>query len=102
MLQAIDMSKIAYTVQRNGQVTLPPQLRAEYGLKMGDRVKFVRGADGWMIIKQSPDPLELLDQLGEALKEKGITLEELTADGRGIRGDLLRELYDLTADSADD
>ena len=88
------VAKEAYTVQENGQVTLPKELREEYGLKKGDAVVFQKTPAGWVVRKQEPDPMQLLDELGEALRAKGITLEEWMASGREIRGELLKEKYD--------
>lgn len=96
------MAKTSYIVQKNGQVTLPLELREEYGLSVGDEVTFLKGDDGWIISKPEPDPLDLLDQLGDALKTKGITLDQLMADGRDIRGELVKEIYGLSNDATDE
>lgn len=87
------MTQLTYTIQRNGQVTLPPELRAEYKLRQGDQVIFTKGANGWFIVKKEPDPIALLDQLGDMLREKGITMEEILADGEKIREQLFEERY---------
>ncbi len=89
-----------YIVQENGQVTLPKELRQEYRLAKGDTVVFERTADGWIIKKQTPDPLQLLDELGAALEAQGISLDDLIASGRDIRAELVREKYGLDADDA--
>ncbi len=89
------MAKTTYVVQRNGQVTLPPELREEYQLKPGDEVRFIKGAEGWIVAKIDPDPLQLLDQLGDVLKAKGVTLEQLMEDGATIRESLVKEIYNL-------
>jgi len=39
--------------------------------------------------------MDALDRIGEALKEKGLTLEELMESGREIRGKLLEKEYGL-------
>jgi AbrB family looped-hinge helix DNA binding protein len=78
-------------VQENGQVTLPKELRQEYRLEKGDTVVFERTENGWLIRKDSADPLRLLDELGAALEARGISLDDLIASGRDIRGELLRE-----------
>jgi hypothetical protein len=39
--------------------------------------------------------MDALDPIGEALKEKGLTLEELMESGREIRGKLLEKEYGL-------
>jgi AbrB family looped-hinge helix DNA binding protein len=84
-----------YTIQENGQVTLPKELRREYGLRKGDTVVFERTDEGWIIRKDEPDPMKLLDELGEVLAARGITLDELIASGRGIRGEIVREQYGM-------
>lgn len=84
-----------YTIQENGQVTLPKELRREYGLHKGDTVVFERTEEGWIVRKDEPDPMKLLDELGEILAARGITLDELIASGRGIRGEIVRERYGL-------
>ena len=38
---------------------------------------------------------DALDQIGKALQEKGITLEEIIERGRELRGDLIASEYDL-------
>lgn len=93
------MTKEAYIVQENGQVTLPKELRQEYNLKKGDTVVFQKTDDGWVVQKQEPDPMQLLDELGEALKAKGISLEEWIKSGREIRGEILKEKYDLDSET---
>lgn len=82
-----------YTIQENGQVTLPKELRREFGLHKGDTVIFERTAEGWIVRKDEPDPLKLLDELGEILAARGVTLDELIASGRDIRSEIVRERY---------
>lgn len=89
-----------YTIQENGQVTLPKELRREYGLRKGDTVVFERTDEGWIVRKDEPDPMKLLDELGEILATRGVTLEELIASGRDIRGEIVGEVYRL--EPADD
>lgn len=84
-----------YTIQENGQVTLPKELRREYGLTKGDTVVFERTGEGWVVRKDEPDPMKLLDELGEILAARGVTLDELIASGRDIRGEIVREVYGL-------
>ncbi len=84
-----------YTIQENGQVTLPKELRREYGLRKGDTVVFERTDEGWIVRKDEPDPMQLLDELGEILAARGVTLDELIASGRAIRGEIVREQYGM-------
>ena len=37
------------TVQKRGQITIPSDLRAEFGIEPGDQVAFVRTQDGILI-----------------------------------------------------
>lgn len=82
-----------YTIQENGQVTLPKELRREFGLHKGDTVIFERTQGGWIVRKDEPDPMKLLDELGQILAARGVTLDELIASGRDIRGEIVREQY---------
>lgn len=42
---------------------------------------------------ESDDDMEILTRIGDALKAKGIALEEMIESGREIRGELLKEWY---------
>lgn len=84
-----------YTIQENGQVTLPKELRREYGLRKGDTVVFERTEEGWIVRKDEPDPMKLLDELGKILAARGVTLDDLIAAGRDIRGEIVREQYGM-------
>lgn len=93
--------KRTYTIQENGQVTLPNEWREKYGLKKGDVVSFVETDKGLVVVPRMLIAMEALDEIGKALKEKGVTLEELMESGRDIRGELLKELYGID-DPSDD
>src|SRR3712207_1503301 len=82
-------------VQEKGQVTIPTEIRKKLGLKKGDLVAFVETEDGVLISPREVVVAKALEQIGAALQEKGITLEELMDDGRKIRGELVKELYGL-------
>ncbi len=56
--------------------------------------------EGWLVRKDEPDPMKLLDELGEILAARGVTLDELIASGRDIRGEIVRERYGV--ESGDD
>ena len=89
------VAKKIYTIQDNGQVTLPIEFRKKYGLKKGDAVVFKETDDGLLISPREALAMKLLDELGDALKAKGITLEQLIEDGEKIRTELIREQYGL-------
>jgi antitoxin PrlF len=90
-MPSLKMSK----VQEKGQVTIPAEIREKLGLQKGDLVAFVETEQGVVISPQEVVAMKALDKLGEMLKEKGITLEELIEDGREIRGEIAKEKYGL-------
>jgi antitoxin PrlF len=92
------VAKQAYTIQENGQVTLPIDFRRKYGLKKGDVVIFKETDDGLLISPREALAMKLLDEIGEALEERGIDLDELIESGREIRADMLKERYGIDAE----
>lgn len=84
-------------VQEKGQVTLPAAIRQRLGLKKGDLVAVSQTEDGVLITPQAAVAISALDRIGEALREQGLTLDELIESGRAERDDLLRELYGIDA-----
>ena len=85
-------------VQAKGQITIPVEIRQKLGLEKGDVVAFVETERGVLISPQEVVAMEALEQIGEALKEKGISLEEMIASGRDLRGRLVEEEYGLEAE----
>ena len=88
------VSKVS-VVQEKGQVTIPAEIRRKLGLKKGDLVAFVETEQGVLISPQEIVAMQTLDKLGEMLKEKGISLDELMASGREIRNEIASEKYNL-------
>jgi AbrB family looped-hinge helix DNA binding protein len=82
-------------VQEKGQITIPVEIRKKLGLKKGDYVAFIETDQGVLISPQELVAQEALEEIGQILKEKGLTLEELIEAGREIRGNLLQEEYGL-------
>ena len=89
----MSVAKKTYTIQENGQITLPAEWRRRYGLKKGDAVVLKETEEGLLISPKEAQILSLLDEIGESLKAKGITLEELIESGREIRQELYDEKY---------
>jgi AbrB family looped-hinge helix DNA binding protein len=85
-------------VQEKGQVTIPVEIRRKWNLEKGDLVAFVETEHGVMISPREVVAVEALDRIGEALRARGITLEEMIESGREIRGQLLQETYGIEAD----
>jgi AbrB family looped-hinge helix DNA binding protein len=80
-------------IQEKGQVTLPASLRRKLGLKTGDFETVSETAEGVLITPQEVVAITALDRIGEALKEQGLSLEELIESGREIRGEIMDEQY---------
>jgi len=87
------MAKKVYTIQDNGQVTLPIEFRKKYNLKKGDVIVFKETEEGLVISPREALAMKLLDEIGDALKEKGYTLEQMIEDGRKIREEIYQEQY---------
>lgn len=80
-------------VQEKGQVTLPADIRKRLGLKKGDYVAIEETPEGVLITTRAMAAIRALDAIGQALKEQGITLEDMIESGREIREELYREQY---------
>jgi antitoxin PrlF len=85
-------------VQEKGQVTLPAELRRKLGLKRGDLVTVTETEEGLLITPQEVLAMKALDRVGEALRQRGVSLDDLIESGREIRADLIKEKYDLSPD----
>lgn len=84
----------AVRVQERGQVTIPKEIREKLDLKTGDLVTFVETEAGVVIKPAEIVVSSALDEIGKALKEKGLSLEQMLERGRELRGDLIGEEYD--------
>jgi hypothetical protein len=65
-------------------------------LKRGDLVAVVETPEGVFITPQQVMATKAFESIGEVLKQKGLSLEELIASGRDIRSDLLQDAYGIT------
>jgi AbrB family looped-hinge helix DNA binding protein len=83
-------------MQEKGQVTIPQEIRKKLGLKQGDLVAVMETPDGVFITPQQVLAAKALERIGDVLREKGLSLEELIASGRQARGDILQETYGIT------
>ena len=75
-------------VQAKGQVTIPIEIRRKLGLEKGEVIAFVETERGILISPQEVVAMEALGRIGEALEDRGISLDEMIASGRKIRGEL--------------
>jgi antitoxin PrlF len=83
-------------IQEKGQVTIPTEIRKKLGLKRGDLVAVMETPEGVFITPQQVVATKAFDSIGDILKEQGVSLEKLIAQGRDIRTDLLQEAYGIT------
>ncbi|MBC7264848.1 MAG: AbrB/MazE/SpoVT family DNA-binding domain-containing protein [Chloroflexi bacterium] len=90
----MSVAKIS-VVQEKGQVTIPASIRRKWRLKKGDLIAFVETEQGVLISPRELVAVEALDRIGQALKERGISLDELIESGREIRGGILKEEYNI-------
>ena len=95
MSQAIKLG----TVQKRGQVTIPIEMRRNLGIEEGSIVAFVQTDDGILISRREVIATDAMDRIGEALMERGISLEELIDSGREIRGQMVEKEYGLKSES---
>ncbi len=86
-------------MQEKGQVTLPVDIRRKLGLKKGDVVAVSETPDGILITPQDVVATKALEEIGEALKAQGFSLEEVIERGCTIRDDLIKKQYGSTSTS---
>ncbi len=73
----------------------PPRDSKKINLKKGDLVTFVETESGVVIKPAEVIVTEALDEIGRALKEKGISLEEMIARSREMCGEMIEEEYGI-------
>ena len=83
-------------IQEKGQVTLPASVRKRLGLKKGDLVAVEATPEGVLITPQEVLATRALAEIGDALKEQGLSLEDMIERGRVIREQLYHERYGNT------
>jgi AbrB family looped-hinge helix DNA binding protein len=80
-------------VQEKGQVTLPASVRKRLGIKPGDLVAIEETPEGVLITSRDVTVINALDAIGDALREQGLTLEDMIESGRETREEVYRERY---------
>ena len=80
-------------IQEKGQVTIPTEIRKKLGLKRGDLVAVMGTPEGVFITPQQVLATKALDRIGDILKEKGVSLEELINSGAQIRNQLSKRRF---------
>lgn len=84
-------------LQEKGQVTLPANVRKRLGLKKGDLVAVTQTPEGILITPQEPLSARDIAQVDAALREYGLSLDEIIESGREIRGRIVKEKYGLNS-----
>lgn len=83
-------------IKQKGQLTLPARMLKDLGLKEGDMVEVEQTPQGQIVITpQEVIAMRALDEIGMALKEHGLSLDELIVSGREIRDEIDRERHGL-------
>ena len=82
-------------VQAKGQVTIPTKIRRKLNLKKGDMVSFVETDEGVLMKPAEVVMKEALQEIGDALKAEGITLEQMMERSHKIRENLVEEMYGI-------
>ena len=85
-------------VQQRGQMTIPIKRRRKLGIEEGGVVAFVETENGILISPQEVLAMDALDRVGKALKERGVSLDELIDSSKEIRGQMVEEDYGLKAE----
>lgn len=82
-----------FEIQADGTMVVPADLLTQYGLNAGDKVRAIQTENGILIAPREVLIAKLLDELGDDLKEKGFTFEQMLTDSKAIRQDSYNEKY---------
>ena len=94
MKQQFDSNQRVVFMRDRGRVTIPAPLREKYDLEEGSELILAEEEGRLVLYPRKEERVEeLLDQIGEALKERGITLEELLKESEQIRLEIFKESY---------
>ena len=91
----MEVTRKKYVLQESGSVTLPAEFRKRFDLKPGDEISFIETDDGLLISPREALIDKLLNDLGDKLRAEGVSLEDLMASGRELRGELLKKHYGI-------
>ena len=78
-------------IDHEGQVTLPDTFRHKHALNEGDLVAVIETEAGVLIASREAIATRTLDQIGAALRELGLQLDDLIEAGREVRGELIED-----------
>lgn len=73
-------------VHRNGQITLPSELRKRIRLEVGSTLSLHDMGDGVLLLsKSSSSASKIADQLAQQWRESGMSLKDMLAELRRVR-----------------
>jgi len=88
------VSRQVIRMRDRGRVTIPASLREKYGLEEGTELVLIEKEGRLVLYPSRWEQVEdLLDQIGEALRERGTTLSEVLEDSEDVREEVFRERY---------
>lgn len=87
------MQVITSKLQGRGYLTVPQIVREKLGIKQGEEVAFVIKESGEVTLRPTTQMAQKAEELDEFLLETGIPFEEWKEAGKGIRSNLLKEMY---------
>ncbi len=80
--------------QDRGVVTIPESVREKLGIKKGTTVLFIENEKGNIEIRTlEAETIDMLDEIGNVLREKGITMDQWLSEGRKNRKQLFDDMY---------
>lgn len=80
--------------QDRGVITIPQSVRERLGIKKGSTIAFVENDEGRVEIRVVEDAfIAAIDEIGDALKERGMTMAQWLAAGSKNRKKLFKQLY---------
>lgn len=88
------VSRQVIRMRDRGRITIPASLREKYGLEKGTELVLLEKEGRLVLYPSRWEQVEdLLDQVGEALRERGTTLSEVLKDSEDVRKEVFRERY---------
>ncbi len=85
-------------VRDRRQVTLPSQVCELLGIHPGDHLTLTVNGDEVVLRSRAKGALDALAVLRKAVAESGVSEDEMQAEGRHVRKELLLERYGIVAE----
>ena len=82
-------------VTRSGQISIPKELREEYGVDEGEYMAIEPMGKMLLMRKVESSSEEMFSKLRQEIKERGITKKDVTKALEEAREDVFREQYGL-------